>query len=556
MSTFRLTEEQLHTVNAVIQKSDNVLVHNCLTRTAQESKLFPILPYLDLVMIDTYYRYPDLLRKVAAVMSPEDLGHRVREVSTTFSRITSWSTLAYYLNGRALLIRNGLLRPEDNLEDLWFMVDFHQRLMRTYFRAGGNLWALDAGDISPVHEERTLQVFEADAYEADDELRTAAMRFAAAATQYNFLVHCESRSGLSSTGPYQLGGQLLLSTRDFLNMTECGLAWMDGIGQDIGYANLTMTVITDGVGMEITDWGTPYTTPEAYQDKVVGVGLYTSDVLTDRYLPVGMGSREELVAEFDRLTKAIHGATRQLYSRFSSMDATQMVEAGMATYLRAPVDLAMIAGVYDAADWDFVDDRTRRLWDLYNEEYAYDAYVDKFASLGGLRGGQSEYYLHPITYAVWRRSGMQGDLPQPGRSGEFVPADVLRSHDYSLRVNPGGLSDSRGTWSLPPKSGAITVAAGALSQDELNERARSLDTPLLQSPWRYIDEAAVKWRFDDPDADALYRYTQERSRLIAGRGASLKRADIDAARRAAGERPWSELAAARAAASVPEEVLS
>jgi hypothetical protein len=544
MSEFRLDEQQLGTINAILQKCDNVLVHNCLTRTAQESKLFPILPYLDLVMIDTYYRYPDLLRKVAEVMSPEDLGHRVREVSTTFSRITSWSTLNYYVNGRALLIRNGLLAPEDNLEDLWFMVDFHQRLMRTYNRASGNTWALDAGDIAQVHEERTLQVFEADAFEADDELRGAAMRFAAAGTQYNFLVHCESRSGLSATGPYQLGGQLLLHTRDFLNMTECGLPWMDGIGTDLPYANLTMTLITDGVQMEITDWGTPYTTPEAYQEHVVGVGLYTSDVLTDRFVPVGMGSRAELVETFDGLTAQIHAATRQLYSRFAQMDATQMVEAGISTYLRAPVDLAMIAGVYDAADWDYVDDRTRRLWDLYNEEYAYDAYVDKFAALSGLRGGQSEYYLHPITYGVWRRSGGQGPLPAPGRSGDLVPADVLRDHGYSRRVNPNGLRDSRGTWSLPAKVGKITTASGRLTQDELNAQARALNTPLLQAPWRHIDEAAVKWRSEDPEAKALYRYAQERSRLLSGRGSTLTRSDIDAIRREAGERPWAEVSAA------------
>ncbi|PTL60026.1 hypothetical protein [Paraconexibacter algicola] len=544
MSSFRLTEEQLILVNSTIQKSDNVLVHNCLTRTAQESKLFPILPYLDMVMIDSYYRWPDLLRKVAAVMSPEDLGHRVREVSTNFSRIHSWSSLAYYLNGRAMLIRNGLLRPEDNLEDLWFMVDFHQRVTRTYNRASGNHWMLDAGDIAQIHEERQLQVFEADAFEADAALKTASQRFAAAATQYNFLIHCESRSGLASSGPYQLGGQRLMHVRDFLNMTECGLSWMDGVGTDLPFANLSMVLITDGVGIEITDWGTAYTTPEAYQDKVIGVGLYTSDVLTDRYVPVGMGSRKELVDTFDELTLAVNRATRELYSKFASMDNQQMVEAGIATYLRAPVDLTMIAGVYDHTEWDYVDDRTRRLWEIYNEEYSYDAYVDKFATLSGLRGGQSEYYLHPITYGVWRRGGRVGDLPAPGRSGEFVPGDVLRDHDYSLRVNPGGLSDSTGSWSLPPKTGALTVSSGRLTEDELNAAARAFSSPLHTAPWRHLDEASVKWRHDDPEVDAMYRYAQERSRLLAGRGSSLVRADLDEIRREAGERPWSEVSAA------------
>ena len=63
----------------LIQRSDDVLVHNCVTRTAQESKLFPILPYLDMVMIESYWRYPDLLRKALAVLPPEDIGHRIAQ---------------------------------------------------------------------------------------------------------------------------------------------------------------------------------------------------------------------------------------------------------------------------------------------------------------------------------------------------------------------------------------------------------------------------------------------------------------------------------------------
>jgi hypothetical protein len=39
----------------------------------------------------------------------------------------------------------------------------------------------------------------------------------------------------------------------------------------------------------------------------------------------------------------------------------------------------------------------------------------------------------------------------------------------------------------------------------------------------------------------MYRYTQEQSRTIADRGSSLVRSDIDAARTAAGERPWAQV---------------
>jgi hypothetical protein len=542
MSDWRIGEQQLLHVNTVLQRADDVLVTNCVTRTAQESKLFPILPYLDLVMIESYWRFPDILRQVAAERTPEDLGHRLREVSTTVSRLTSWAILNYYINGRSLLIRNGLIRPEDNLEDLCFMVDFHQRFIRAYQRSNAHVWADDAGDVVQTLEERSLQVLEADAFEADDALRSAAVKFVAAATQFNFLVHCESRSGLAAAGPYQLGGTRLLHTRDFLNMSECGLSWMDCIADDMPYANLTVSLITDGVSMEITDWASPYTSPEDYQDGIIGVGLYTSDLLCDRYVPVGMGSARELADTFAQLTQQISAATRNLYSRFAEMTFEQMVEAGMHTYLRAPADLSMVAGVYSQTAWDLVDDRTRRLSPIYNEEYALDAYVDNFAGMMGRAGSASDYYLHPVSYGIWRRGGGKERLPAPGRNAFLVPARVLDVDDYPRRVNPNGLADVRGSTTLPAKTGRYAFAGGRLTEDELNEHARSFSSPLFAAPWRHIDEQTVKWHWQEPEVDALYRYTQEHSRLLKDRGSSLRRRDLDSIRREAGERPWSEVA--------------
>jgi hypothetical protein len=124
MSDWRITEEQLLDLNSFLQRSDDVLVHNCLTRTAQESKLFPVLPYLMMSMIEAYWRYPDQLRRSMEVISPEDVGHRARNSSAIFNRMTSWAVPNYYLNGRSNLIRLGLISPSDNLEDLWTVCDW------------------------------------------------------------------------------------------------------------------------------------------------------------------------------------------------------------------------------------------------------------------------------------------------------------------------------------------------------------------------------------------------------------------------------------------------
>ena len=549
MSDWRISEEQLIQANLLIQRSDDVLIHNCVTRTAQESKLFPILPYLDMVMIDTYWRWPDLLRKATSVLTPEDIGHRIRNTTTNMSPLITWSTLNYYLNGRSLLMRLGVIGPTDNLEDLCYMLEWYRRMAGTLHRNDGHLYSLDAGDMQHDHDERTLQVFEADAYECDDTLRHAAAKFMAVGTQYNFLVHCESRTGLSARGPYRIGDRKLMHVRDFVQMGENGLPWLDGVADGVTHNNLTLAVITDGVSIDITDWGTPYTTPEDYQDSIIGIGLYTSDVLSDRYVPVGMDSRADLLDTFGAATEELNQATRKLYSRFAEMSFDQMTEAGMATYFRSPADALVMAGEYKQSDWDFVDDRTRRLWPLFNEEYALDAYVDNFAALTGHVGSANDYYLHPVLYGTWRRSGGKGPLPHPGRGAQMIPAHVLSDHDYSRRVNPGGLADCKGSWSLPAKTAGYSTLQGKLSEDELNAAAKAFKSPLIDGAWRNFDWSTVKWHHDDPEVDAMYRYTQESSRLLRDRGASLVRSDIEAIRRDAGERPWSEVGA-----GVPETV--
>jgi hypothetical protein len=126
----------------------------------------------------------------------------------------------------------------------------------------------------------------------------------------------------------------------------------------------------------------------------------------------------------------------------------------------------------------------------------------------------------------------------------LVPADVLNDHDYSRRANPNGVADVHGSSSHPSKRGRYTFTCGRLTQDEMNDAARAWRSPLLEAPWRNIDDASVKYGWQRPEVDALYRYTQERSRLLKDRGSALVRADIDRIRADAGERPWRDVLAA------------
>lgn len=542
MSEWKITEEQLYDANVIQQRSMESLLHNLVTRTAQESKLFPLAPYVFMSFNDAYLRYPDLLRKSMETISPEECAHWAREVATPMTRMRAYSTLTFYFLGRINLIKLGLLKPEDHLEDLVLVCDWWKRYMNAFNRNSGHLYARDASDIVTPHPERVLQVFEADAWSCDGntELREAASKFLATATQYSFLCHCESRLGIQGAGPYALGENLLMQTRDFVNLGEGDFSWLDEVADGIDFQNLTLVMITKGVALEVTDWGSTYSSPEMYGDKLVGVGLYQSDLFTEGYQPVGMGSAKELTDTFTELSAKLSDATFKLYKRFVAMNAHQRIDAGMFTYFQNPATILHMAGSYDQADWEFVDDRNERLRAIYNEEYATDAYIENYAGLLGTHGAWNEYYVNPVHYAMWRRGGAAAGAPVPanGRMEFPVPASVLRDHDYSRRVNPGGLSDSKGPNSLRVKDGAWLTSRGRLSQDEYNEAARSARPALVQEPWVHLDDAWVKYHWQSSEADELYKRSQASSRLLSGRGAALRRADLNEIRQAAGEPAW------------------
>ena len=58
--------------NMWIRKVSDAFFWQCTTRTVQESKLFPVNPYIALSYYNAWYRYPELLRKIDAAM-PADL---------------------------------------------------------------------------------------------------------------------------------------------------------------------------------------------------------------------------------------------------------------------------------------------------------------------------------------------------------------------------------------------------------------------------------------------------------------------------------------------------
>ena len=513
MPTPPLTYAQLLETNNLIQQNADETYWLCATRTVQESKIFPVSAYILFSYLNCFYRYPALLRKIEEHLSAEEIGDRARHQGI---KIVAWCMPCFYLLGREMLINWGVIKPTDAALDVIYTLDFWKRFQLSWHRNNGNLTNRQAGHRAQVLPEQRLQVFHADSFECreGDSLHQAAQAFLATTAQYGFLVSCESRLTLHSHGPYRVSDKRQMLVRDFLELSESGPPWLDGVGADIPYNNLTVTMILEGCHINLLDdWGSFESEPEMRAEHMVGVGLYSSDALSDGPLPIGMESREALTAMFIDLTGRIKTATAKLWREMTGWTRDQQLDAGALTYYAVIKEFAIIAGCYEMEDWMLIDERAERFRPLLNDEY------------GNLFLGELVGYISTPSQRLHDYTMMQHN-DAPTRSLSYIPYSILDDGDYTDSVGPLRPGDS----TLPRKNDRYRTTQGVLSLAEFMRRTRELVPTVCRSQYRYLCADWVKYHAHTPRADELFKLEQKHSRLLKDAGAGLRRDDIESLR--------------------------
>jgi hypothetical protein len=509
--------ELLH-ANAWARKAADSFYFQCTTRTVQESKLFPVNPYIALSYLNAWYRWPELLRKIESSMPAEDLGDRARNDGSYASTITLGLIPQFYLGGRQILMDMGMLKPTDAIDDVLYVLDFAQRVNLAYHRAHAHGLPSDAGQRAQILTERRAQVLEADALGVTpgDKLHHAFSQFMATASAYGFLSHCECRLSFNNHGPYRTAGGGEMIVRDLVDLAECDYPWMDGVAAEIEFNNLTIPVIMKDTHFHIVDdWGSFEASPHYDAANITAVGLYTSDYLSDGYIPVHMDSANELAEYFDHMRELMTEATTGMWTMMAGWSREQMIDAGLLVYYAVIKDLAHYAGVYDQDDWFTIDERVQRFKPLFNDEYGNHLIAEIVGFVSMTSQNQSEYHMEKF-------SNERGEMWTP------IPYSILEDDEWTSTV--GAIRP--GTTSLPAKTADYTTTRGKLSQDDCNSLARD-----FQPSWwklrHYDDDTFVKHHPADPKAEELYRDAQAQSPVLRDKGSELTQADLEELRAAA-----------------------
>ncbi|MGW5518860.1 hypothetical protein [Nocardia africana] len=493
-----LTYRDLLESNSFLRNLSDTTYWLCITRTVQESKLFPMNPYMLLSYLNSFYRLPTLLREIDAVTPAEELGDRARESSFKVNTVNAaWGMPTFYLLGREMLLGWGLVRPQDAADDVVDVLDFSRRFNLSYHRNDGHVSNKEFGDRSQFLPERTLDGFKDQllGVAPGDRLHTAAVKLLAQLSQYAFLAHCECRIGIHNSGPYNWGGNRQLLVRDFFDLSEGDFPWLDGIAVGLPHNNLTIPIVFKDTNFRLVDdWASFEADPGYDADNIAAVGMYTADALTDGYVPVGMDNADVLAETMEDYREILVEATANLWKRMASWSREQMIDAGALVYSSVGKDFAHLAGTYRQSDWFELDERAQRFKVLMNDEFARD-YLAEMVGLLGL----PQQKANPYTMA--RYSGLNQNMISA------IPYSVLSERDYAPTVG----AELSGWSSLDPKQSLWTTSAGRIDIDEYNTRARGFTPAIHGQKYRYLDDEWVKWNHSSELASELYRLGRPRT---------------------------------------------
>ena len=330
-------------VNSWLAAINPVTSHLVAERTSYSSQLIPVTPYVTVSCIEAFLRYPEAVARIAAAMSPEEIGAAARRPGCQVDSVFLWGIANFFLIGRNVM---AMVDPTlDSVERTRTVLDFWARASHAY-RGGPHLHAAEVGNCVDVLPPEMVAHLAAGATRVDDERRDRIRRANATLINHLFLLYFDTRVGHADTGPYRLEDGRTLIVRDFYRLGESDFSW-SGVAAGVPHRNLTAALVLDPqVEVSITDYGTTISSPEDYLEHLNGFGLYTTDGVVPGGLPVPLSDQE-----LEATAAAAKVAQRKHYRDIVAMDRDERIACGAYVYFTFLRPFAEIAGVADEIDW-------------------------------------------------------------------------------------------------------------------------------------------------------------------------------------------------------------
>jgi hypothetical protein len=329
-------------------------------RTSLESALIPVSAYIVTACVEAFLRYPAMMRTIDAAMTAEEIGRQARRPGCRVNTVYTWSIANFFLIGRKVWEGVDPARAHD-VAAADTVMDFWDRAARGFRGGDGTRQAADSQTATPYGADVIAQLMAGVTPVNDDPTRTRFRQFNATLVAYLFLLYFDTRVGHGDTGPYRLPDGRVLLVRDFYALGQSDFWWSD-VAAGVPYQHLTAAMVLDGVRVDrITDFGTSYTTPEDFLERLVGFGLFT----TDGEPPGRLRSVD--LAETDAIVAEVRRAQRAHYRNVANMSRDDKIRCGAYVYFSFLRPFAHEAGVADQLDWTVPRDIPEPLYAMVSQ---------------------------------------------------------------------------------------------------------------------------------------------------------------------------------------------
>lgn len=308
-------------------------------RGAMRSVLFDMLRRSLLGWQLKYDHEPGFLREVADVLSPEEVGCRMKVPGSRPYYLQLFLLLQDPLGARQQrMLELGLAEgdpfPEERLDDLLFVTDFWERASRAY-RNDGLLVPDEAGGTQPILDDASLTGVRGLLRPTDPETLAEARRLAATLEAWCFVAHGEQRDGIFGHGPYEGDDGRVLFFREFNDLRNTFLPWVDtGTRNELG--NLVLALECRDVRVRCDMFGGLVTEPLEFHDRIERFAVLTREDGLVRAVPQDT---------WDAVSEAAAQATNEIYFRIVDWAPSFRYEYGaylFANHVKAFLDLAGI----------------------------------------------------------------------------------------------------------------------------------------------------------------------------------------------------------------------
>src|SRR5690606_10517722 len=113
----------------------------------------PVTAYIVVACVESWYRYPEMMRAIDAAMPAEEIGRAGRRPGTQVNTVYLWSIANFWLLGRKVM---AMIDPvaADAVDPAYTVLDFWERAAKGFRGDDGTRQAADAGGVvRPYGEE-------------------------------------------------------------------------------------------------------------------------------------------------------------------------------------------------------------------------------------------------------------------------------------------------------------------------------------------------------------------------------------------------------------------